>query len=412
MKETLPVADATPDDGQTTSWRPRGNVLALAAVSFLTDASSEIIAPLLPLFLVGTLGTSVRMVGLIEGAAEAVAALLKLASGWWSDRVARRKPLIVAGYTIASVVRPLVALAQSGAQVLAIRLVDRVGKGIRGAPRDALLAASVPVAQRGRAFGFHRAADHAGAVVGPLIALACLQGLGMPIRHVFWVAAVPGALAVLVALVFVRERRLAPAEPDTAARSTPAVASTTATKTPLPRAFWSGLAPMVLFTLGNSTDAFLLLRASQLGVPTALIPLLWVVLHVVKSASSTPGGALSDRLGRRPLIVTGWGLYAAVYAGFALAETQWQAWVLFAVYGAVFGLTEGSEKALVADLVPATQRGTAFGWYHALLGVAALPASIVFGAVWDRWSSGTAFLMGATLALMASVWMSLSARRG
>jgi len=406
------VQDATPDDGQTTSWRPRGNVLALAAVSFLTDASSEIIAPLLPLFLVGTLGTSVRMVGLIEGAAEAVAALVKLASGWWSDRVARRKPLIVAGYSIASVVRPLVALAQSGSQVLAIRLVDRVGKGIRGAPRDALLAASVPVAQRGRAFGFHRAADHAGAVVGPLIALACLQGLGMPIRHVFWVAAVPGALAVLVALVFVRERRLAPAEPDTAARSTPAVASTTATKTPLPRAFWSGLAPMVLFTLGNSTDAFLLLRASQLGVPTALIPLLWVVLHLVKSASSTPGGALSDRLGRRPLIVTGWGLYAAVYAGFALAETQWQAWVLFAVYGAVFGLTEGSEKALVADLVPATQRGTAFGWYHALLGVAALPASVVFGAVWDRWSSGTAFLMGATLALMASVWMSLSARRG
>jgi MFS family permease len=387
-------------------------VLALAAVSFLTDASSEIIAPLLPLFLVGTLGTSVRMVGLIEGAAEAVAALLKLASGWWSDRVARRKPLIVAGYSIASVVRPLVALAQSGSQVLAIRLVDRVGKGIRGAPRDALLAASVPVAQRGRAFGFHRAADHAGAVVGPLIALACLQGLGMPIRHVFWVAAVPGALAVLVALVFVRERRLAPAEPDTAASSTPAVASTTATKTPLPRAFWSGLAPMVLFTLGNSTDAFLLLRASQLGVPTALIPLLWVVLHLVKSASSTPGGALSDRLGRRPLIVTGWALYAAVYAGFALAETQWQAWVLFAVYGAVFGLAEGSEKALVADLVPATQRGTAFGWYHALLGVAALPASIVFGAVWDRWSSGTAFLMGATLALMASVWMSLSARRG
>jgi len=406
------VQDATPDDGQTTSWRPRGNVLALAAVSFLTDASSEIIAPLLPLFLVGTLGTSVRMVGLIEGAAEAVAALLKLASGWWSDRVARRKPLIVAGYSIASLVRPLVALAQSGSQVLAIRLVDRVGKGIRGAPRDALLAASVPVAQRGRAFGFHRAADHAGAVVGPLIALACLQGLGMPIRHVFWVAAVPGALAVLVALVFVRERRLAPSEPDTAASSKPAAASTTATKTPLPRAFWSGLAPMVLFTLGNSTDAFLLLRASQLGVPTALIPLLWVVLHLVKSASSTPGGALSDRLGRRPLIVTGWALYAAVYAGFALAETQWQAWVLFAVYGAVFGLTEGSEKALVADLVPATQRGTAFGWYHALLGVAALPASIVFGAVWDRWSSGTAFLMGATLALMASVWMSLSARRG
>ena len=188
-------------------WTPARNVLALAAVSFLTDASSEIIAPLLPLFLVGTLGVTVSMVGVIEGGAETVASLLKLASGWWSDRVSRRKPLIVAGYTIASLVRPLVAIAQSGSQVLAIRLIDRVGKGIRGAPRDALLAASTPLAFRGRAFGFHRAADHAGAVVGPLIALACLQWLGMPVRHVFWVAAIPGALAVLVAIGFVREQR-------------------------------------------------------------------------------------------------------------------------------------------------------------------------------------------------------------
>lgn len=402
-----------PDASPQAGWRPRGNVLALAAVSFLTDASSEIIAPLLPLFLVGSLGTSVRMVGLIEGAAEAVAALLKLASGWWSDRVSRRKPLIVAGYTIASVVRPLVALAQTGSQVLAIRLVDRVGKGIRGAPRDALLAASVPVAQRGRAFGFHRAADHAGAVAGPLIALACLQGLGMEVRSVFWVAAIPGALAVLVALVFVRETRGDGAASKVIEPVAAVVApadSVQSPRPPLPRTFWSGVAPMVLFTLGNSTDAFLLLRASQLGVSTALIPLLWVVLHFVKSASSTPGGALSDKLGRRPLIVAGWALYAAVYAGFALAEAQWHAWALFALYGVVFGLTEGSEKALVADLVPATHRGTAFGWYHALLGVAALPASVLFGAVWDMWSSRTAFLAGAGIAMLASVWMALQMR--
>jgi MFS family permease len=377
-------------------------VLALAAVSFLTDASSEIIAPLLPLFLVGTLGASVQMVGVIEGAAEAVAALLKVASGWWSDRVSRRKPLIVLGYGLASLVRPMVAIAQTGAHVLAIRLTDRVGKGLRGAPRDALLAASVPVEQRGRAFGFHRAADHAGAVVGPLVALACLQWFAMPMRHVFWVAAVPGALAVLVALVAVKEER--PADVAAPIRRREA-------RVALPTRFWAGIAPVMLFTLGNSTDAFLLLRASQLGVPTALIPLVWVALHVVKSASSTPGGALSDRIGRRPLIVAGWLLYAAVYAGFALAEAQWHAWALFAAYGAVFGLTEGSEKALVADLVAPAQRGTAFGWYHGLVGAAALPASVLFGYVWDRYSAGTAFAMGAGLAVGAAIWMALSANQ-
>lgn len=401
------MAAPSSDDSHATSWRPRGNVLALAAVSFLTDASSEIIAPLLPLFLVGTLGTSVRMVGLIEGAAEAVAAVLKVASGWWSDRVARRKPLIVAGYAVASLVRPLVAVAQSGTQVLAIRLVDRVGKGIRGAPRDALLAAAVPASLRGRAFGFHRAADHAGAVVGPLIALVCLHALGLTVRQLFWVAAIPGALAVLVAVLFVKEPpRIVPAR---TARDSGATAAAVATP-PLPRSYWRGIAPMVLFTLGNSTDAFLLLRASQLGVATSLIPLLWVAMHLVKSASSTPGGALSDRIGRRPLIVAGWALYAAVYAGFALAEAPWHAWALFAVYGAVFGLSEGAEKALVADLVQPAQRGTAFGWYHGVLGLAALPASVVFGAVWDAYGSATAFGMGAALALVAAAWLSLTPR--
>lgn len=401
-----------PGDSASAGWRPRGNVLALAAVSFFTDASSEIIAPLLPLFLVGTLGASVRMVGVIEGAAEALSALLKVASGWWSDRVARRKPLIVGGYAIASLVRPLVALAQSGTQVLAIRLIDRVGKGMRGAPRDALLAASVPPAQRGRAFGFHRAADHAGAVVGPLIALACLQWLGLSVRDVFWVAAIPGALAVMVAIVFVRETRAKTAAAQPLPQPTVVTSQVvTSRAVALPAGFWRGIAPIVLFTLGNSTDAFLLLRASQLGVSTPLIPLLWVALHLVKSASSTPGGALSDRFGRRPLIIAGWVLYAAVYAGFALAETQWQAWLLFTVYGAVFGLTEGSEKALVADLVPSAQRGTAFGWYHGLVGVAALPASVLFGFVWEGYSSAAAFGMGAAIAVLAATWMAVSSER-
>lgn len=380
-------------------WTPTRNVWALSAVSFLTDASSEIIAPLLPIFLTSTLGASARTVGAIEGAAETVASLLKLASGWWSDRSQRRKPLIVAGYALASLVRPLVAVASSSAQVLAIRLTDRVGKGVRGAPRDALLAASTPEAFRGRAFGMHRAADHAGAVLGPLIAMLCLGWLAMPVRHVFWVAAIPGALAVFVAVVFVRE---------VATKTTAPIAvgaADHAARAPLPRQFTVVMLPIVLFTLGNSTDAFLILRANQLGVPTALVPLLWVALHVVKSASSTPGGALSDRLGRRPLIVGGWLLYAAVYVGFALATKPWHVWALFAVYGVVFGLTEGSEKALVADLVPAAVRGRAFGWYHASIGVAALPASLIFGALWDAYGAPMAFTVGAALAVCAAMAM-------
>ena len=395
-------AHATPT---APAWRPSRNVWALAAVSFLTDASSEIIAPLLPLFLTGTLGASARMVGVIEGGAEAIASLLKLASGWYSDRAKRRKPLIVVGYTLASLVRPLVAIAQSSAQVLAIRFADRVGKGVRGAPRDALLAASTPTEFRGRAFGFHRAADHAGAVVGPLIAMACLGWLMMPLRHVFWVAAIPGAMAVLVAIVFVQESASAPhAESHSGQRATqrermsdaPGIAS-------LPATFPRAMLPIALFTLGNSTDAFLILRASQLGVSTAFIPLLWVALHVVKSASSTPGGALSDRLGRRPLIVGGWLLYAAVYAGFALATSTWHAWALFALYGVVFGLSEGTEKALIADLVPPEVRGRAFGWYHATIGIAALPASLLFGVLWDRYSARAAFFVGSLLAVIAAL---------
>ena len=384
------------------------NVIALSVVSFLTDASSEIIAPLLPLFLVGTLGASVSMVGVIEGSAETVASLIKLLSGWWSDRLVRRKPLIVAGYAIASLVRPLVAIATSASQVLAIRLTDRVGKGIRGAPRDALLAASCPPDQRGRVFGVHRAADHAGAVVGPLVALFCLQWLMLPVRQVFWVAAVPGVLAVLVAVLFVREAALERAEApaDLADLAAPAAAEharSDARSAPLPAGFWRALAPILLFTLGNSTDAFLLLRASSLGVPTPFIPVLWMVLHVVKSAASVPGGALSDRLGRRPLIVAGWLVYAAVYGGFAVATTAWHVWLLFALYGVMFGLTEGAEKALVADLVPAARRGVAFGWYHATIGIAALPASVLFGVVWDRYGAPSAFAMGAALALSAAL---------
>ena len=405
------------------------NVVALALVSLLTDVSSEMIYPLLPVFLGTVIGASPAFIGVIEGAAESTASLLKLASGWWSDRVRRRKPLVVAGYALATLARPLVGIATSATQVLVIRLTDRVGKGIRTSPRDALIADSVPIALRGRAYGFHRGADHFGAVLGPLVAFALLQLGGVSLRELFLWSAVPGALAVLVLLVRVREVAPEGAESGAGAGAPPrlhdapdppsvphpnaapgAVASRRPAgdpANPVPvaprdRRFPAYLAAVLLFTLGNSTDAFLLLRAAQLGVPAALVPLLWSMLHVVKSAASAPGGALSDRLGRRPLIVAGWLLYAAVYLGFAGARSGWQAWALFAVYGVHFGLVEGAERALVADLVAARRRGAAFGWYNLAVGAGALPASLLFGVVWQRFGAPAAFVMGASFALAAA----------
>jgi MFS family permease len=373
-------------------------VLVLAAVSLLTDASSEIIYPLLPIFLTTVLGTSAAAVGAIEGAAETTSALLKLASGWWSDRASRRKPLVVAGYALASLARPLVAIAQSAGQVLAIRLTDRVGKGIRGSPRDALIAESVDPSIRGRAFGFHRAADHAGAVIGPLIAFALLRWEQLPLRTVFLFAALPGVLSVIVLVMGVRETPR-----DMRAASATKKAAMPSLGAPLGRAFWTFLISVLLFTLGNSTDAFLILRANQLGVSVALVPILWAALHVVKSAASVPGGALSDRFGRKPLILAGWAVYAVVYLGFGKATETWHAWALFLAYGMFFGLTEGTQAALIADLVGSARRGTAYGWYYLAVGVGALPASVLFGLMWDRVSARAAFDLGAALAFAAAL---------
>ncbi len=375
-------------------------MLALAAVSFLTDVASDMTYPLLPLFLSTVLGVSATAVGAIEGAAESTAALLKLGSGWLSDRVRRRKPLVLLGYGIASLIRPLIGLAQSATQVLAVRVIDRVGKGIRGAPRDALIADSVDPAIRGRAFGFHRAADHAGAVVGPLLAFALLRWTEMDLRQLFLLTIIPGALSVAVLVFGVRE---VPRVTEVSKQFDPHAR--------LGRRFWAFLGVLFIFTLGNSTDAFLLLRAADLGVDAALIPILWAMLHVVKALSSTPGGALSDRLGRKPLLIAGWLVYAGVYFLLGRAGAEWQAWALFAVYGIYFGLTEGVEKALVADLVPADRRGTAFGWYNLALGLGALPASLIFGAIWDRWGAATAFTFGAGMALVAAVGIAVVAPR-
>jgi MFS family permease len=310
---------------------------------------------------------------------------------------------VVWGYTIASVMRPLVAIATSAAQVLLIRVADRVGKGIRNAPRDALIAESVDPSIRGKAFGFHRAADHAGGVVGPLIAFAVLTYHIAELRTVFWLAAIPGLLSVLVVVLAVRDIPRPATAPHAAGPDL---------RQPLGARFWRVLGVIFVFTLGNSTDAFLLLRASQLGVPVALAPILWAALHVVKSAASTPGGGLSDRIGRRPTLIMGWILYAAVYLGFARASVPWHAWALFAVYGVFFGLTEGSERALIADLVELERRGTAFGWYNLAIGLGALPASLMFGFVWDHAGAATAFVMGASLALVAAIGLVVATAGG
>lgn len=373
------------------------------------------IYPLLPIFLAGVLGTSSTFIGAIEGVAETTASLLKLVSGWWSDRMKSRKPFVVVGYLIASIVRPFTAAARSASQVLAIRVTDRIGKGLRTSPRDALLADSAPAESRGLAYGFHAAADNAGAVLGPLVAFMILKlhGVGMldaskrlssrdelAMRNVFWLSAIPAAIAMVILIFVVR---------DVPKRDRGDEKNASLKTERLSGKFWAYLTVVLLFTLGNSTDAFLLLRASQLGVPVALAPILWAVLNFVKSATGTYGGQLSDRIGRKPLIVAGWLLYAAVYFAFAWAGAPWQAWALFAVYGIFYGMTEGTEKALVADIVPRTRRGAAFGWYNLAIGLGALPASLIFGWIWDNHGAPNAFVFGASLALIAAGMMAVVA---
>ncbi|MGH7694216.1 MAG: MFS transporter [Gemmatimonadaceae bacterium] len=369
-------------------------VFALAAVSLLTDASSEMIYPLLPLFLSSVLGASATALGAIEGAAESVAALLKLGSGVWSDRLTRRKPLVVFGYALASAVRPLIGLAQSAWQVGALRVTDRIGKGIRTSPRDALIADAVQPSQRGAAFGLHRAGDHLGGVLGPVLAFVLLQLFGFSLRTVFLLAAIPAALSLLVLIAGVQEE---------ARRSTHNGGVRVGEPTALGSEFWKYLSVLFLFALGNASDAFLLLRASALGVAAAHVPLLWAAHHVVKAIANVPGGALSDRIGRRPLIVAGWAVYAIVYLAFARASTAWHVWALFLAYGLYFGLTEGVEKAFVADLVPERLRGSAYGWFNFTLGLAAFPASLIFGVLWDKRGATTAFGVAALLAAAASM---------
>ncbi|HEX6693601.1 MAG TPA: MFS transporter [Longimicrobiales bacterium] len=391
----------------------RGNVLWLSVVSLLNDAASEMIYPLLPIFL-ASIGGGPVILGVIEGIAESTASLVKLASGWLSDRRRRRKPLILWGYSLAALTRPLLSLATAPWHILAVRFSDRIGKGLRSAPRDALLAASVSADRRGRAFGIHRAADHAGSVIGPLVAAGLLLLMPGQYRFVFAAALVPGLVTVATIFARVTEQRTSgdagPAMPAagsvTPSLQAPAIQDAGAgTRSILPV-----LAVFALFTLGNATDAFLLLRAGQLGVSVVAIPLLWALLHVSKMTFNVVGGTLSDRFGPGRSIVAGWLVYALVYAGFAFGTSIAHAYILFLVYGLFYGLTEAPEKALIAALSHEHGRGAAFGAYHFAIGIAALPASVLFGVVWSGAGAHWAFLMGAGIALVSAFLLPFALR--
>ena len=382
-----------------------GPVWRLGWVSFFTDLASEAIYPLLPAFLSTVLGAGAMALGLIEGVAEATASVLKIVSGRLSDRWRGRKPIVLAGYSLSSVVRPLMAVVTVWPHVLALRFVDRMGKGIRGAPRDAMLAHLATPETRGRVFGLNRAMDHAGAVAGPLLASLFLVFHPGEYRTLFALTLVPGIIVILVILRV----------PEVAAVDAGRAHLRDDTGHParwrdLPRAFFRLEIVILLFTLGNSTDAFLLLRLGDAGIPVAFIPAIWAALHVVKSAASVPGGALSDRIGRRGVIAAGWVVYALVYGGFALTDAPEALIVLFLAYGLYYGLAESAERAIVADLAPPSLAATAFGIHNAVTGFGSLLASVVFGLVWTAYGAPAAFALGAALAVAASAVLTVVRR--
>lgn len=385
------------------------NVWVVTLTSFLTDISSEMLSNLLPLFLFNVLGAKTSVIGLIEGVAETTASLLKIFSGWLSDRLGQRKSLAVAGYALSTLSKPLLWLATTWGWVLGARFGDRLGKGLRTAPRDALIADSVTDQQRGRAFGLHRAGDTAGAALGLVVALGVVwftqRANGQLERSTFQIlvlaSLIPAALAVLALATLAHETPV-PKEHRSAPRLSLAG---------FDQRFRFFLLVMALFTLGNSSDAFLILRAQSLGLPVLGVLGMMLTFNLIYAALSGPAGALSDKVGRKRLIVSGWLVYGLIYLGFARATTGWQAWGLMGLYGIYYALTEGVAKAYVADVVPAEKRGTAYGVFNAAIGLMTLPASVLAGLVWQgvgNWAgfgASAPFYLGAGLALLASLLM-------
>jgi MFS family permease len=374
------------------------NVRSLGWVSLFNDIASEMIYPLLPLFLNTVLGAGVVFIGLIEGIAESASSFLKLFSGWVSDRFQKRKGLILFGYFLASITRPFIGLATSAYHVLFLRFFDRIGKGVRSSPRDALLSQSCREEERGKAFGFQRAMDHAGAMTGPLIASLLMAVFTKDLRIIFLLAFVPSLFCLWILWRGVTDVHPVRNSSEAINPSSP------------PKLNWKGwdrkfkyfLLIITLFTLGNSSDAFLLLRAQDLGLNIVTIPILWFIFHLSKMVFSVPGGSLSDRIGRRKVMILAWTVYGLVYWGFAFASKPYHIWLLFIAYGLFYGLSEGTEKAWVADLVEESKRGTAYGAYHFCIGIAAFPASLLMGILWKAVGVQWAFSFGAIMALIAA----------
>jgi MFS family permease len=380
------------------------NVFFLGLTSLLNDISSEMIFTLLPIFLTNILGVSTVIVGLIGGISGSADSLFRIFSGWYSDKIGRRKVFAVLGYAISAVVKPFMLIAGSWGAVTGIRFVDRVGKGIRNAPRDALVADSVTAQQRGKAFGLHRAMDSSGAVIGlalTAIIIYFVQGdaanLELPTFH--WmviVGIIPGMIGTLVILFLVHEARK-PKTTASQAKTTNKASGGFSTQ------FKIYLVILGVFTLGNTSDFFVILRAQNLGNSLIYVALILVMFNLVYTLVATPAGILSDKLGRKGLLVVGWLVYAAVYVGFAVANASWLVWVLFAAYGVYYGIIEGISRAFVADLVPVEKRGMAYGWYNGVLSIALLPASLIAGWLWSAFSPASTFYFGAGLAFIAAV---------
>lgn len=385
------------------------NVFFLGIVSLLTDVSTDMIFTLVPLFLANVLKAPLIAIGLIGGVSESIDAVFRMFSGWFSDKVGKRKPLAVLGYSISTVAKPFMYLASSWGMVLAIRFSDRVGKGIRTSPRDALVADSVSARERGKGFGLHRALDTSGSVLGLAVVAIIIYlvqggGLQLNLKTYQWlvvVGVVPAVLAVLVLLIFVGEKKRRPSPIDSVHSGSTLNKLTTGFDT----RFKLFLAIMAVFTLGNSSDFFVILRAQNLEAPLIYIVLMLVLFNVTYAVISLPAGILSDRLGRRRVITLGWLIYALVYLGFALASSLWQVWILFAGYGIYYGIVEGVARAFVADLVTEEKWGTAYGLYHGVMGVTLLPASLLAGWLWQTISPAAPFYLGAGLAFLAMLGM-------
>jgi MFS family permease len=367
------------------------NVIVAGLVSLFMDFSSEMVYPLVPLFLSDVLGANKSVIGLIEGIAESTASLLRVFSGWLSDRIGSRKWLMAAGYGTATLSRPILALAAGWHQVLASRFVDRFGKGVRVAPRDALIAESSEATHIGRAFGLQRAMDTFGAVMGPACAFLLLGLLSGSYRAVFWISIVPGLVAVLLVVFLIREKP--PSRRRETAGAQPA------------RFGWRFRFFVVIaavFALGNSSDVFLILRARQLGISPVLIPLVYLLFNLVYALSAFPAGIVADRFGKKRVILLGFALFAAVYYGFAIAQTSRQIWFLFALYGLFMGLTEGVQKAFLSTIIPQGFKATAYGIYNTVVGIAVFPASLLGGWLWDRVSPSATFYFGAITAVLSA----------